>query len=227
MEDVERFFRYLVEVVSSTDPGRLRIPFEVAEIYQTVLPYRHHRTALRVETNEDYEMILLRLLAGEGGFASLDPPEAQDALAAEIQEVNPYPGAFREYAAAKVYLNQGAVREMTEVRPAYAPPTPIEPDEEPEDDHVRFAPPTEPMDTLADGPRAPDAATLRMESVADRLAAPGTCASCGRGLPTGRTVRYCPWCGRDARPYVCRDCDADLEPGWSFCVNCGQAASAR
>ena len=89
MDDVQRVFERLVEVLSASDPGRLRAPLEVAEIYQTILPYRKYRSQLAFETNQDYEMALLRLLAGEGGFASVDPAEVQNALGEETKSVNP------------------------------------------------------------------------------------------------------------------------------------------
>ena len=108
IDDVERFFRHLVDILSESDPGRLKRPIQVSEIYQSILPYRHHRSALGFDTNEDYEMAVLRFLSGDGGFASLDPPEVQDALAEESRSVNPNPSAFREYAAARIYLNAGA-----------------------------------------------------------------------------------------------------------------------
>ena len=89
IDEVERFFRHLVDVLCESDPDRLKRPIQISEIYQSVLPYRHHRSALGFDTNEDYEMVVLRFLAGHGGFASLDPPEVQDALSAEARAINP------------------------------------------------------------------------------------------------------------------------------------------
>ena len=132
IDEVEAFFRHLVDVLSKSDADRLRSPIQVSELYQTIVPYRRHRAALGFDTNEDYEMAILRFLAGEGGFASLDPPEAQEALMEEARAINPTPGAFREFAAAKVYLNSGAVRTVTEAHEAYAPPP------EPEDETESF-----------------------------------------------------------------------------------------
>ncbi len=128
IDEVETFFRHLVDVLSKSGADRLRSPIQVSELYQTIVPYRRHRAALGFDTNEDYEMAILRFLAGEGGFASLDPPEAQEALMEEARSINPTPGAFREFAAAKVYLNSGAVRTITDANEAYAPP------QEPEDE---------------------------------------------------------------------------------------------
>ena len=113
IDEVERLFRHLVDVLSESDPERLKRPIQISEIYQSILPYRHHRSALGFDTSEDYEMAVLRFLSGDGGFASPDPPEVQDALAEEARSVNPNPGAFRAYAAARIYLNAGAVRSVT------------------------------------------------------------------------------------------------------------------
>lgn len=122
MKEVERIFRLIVTNLSNQNPDRLRAPIEVAEIYQSLIPYRHFRQVLGFDTNEDYEMALLRFFAGEGGYASMDPTEAQEALLEEARSVNPHPGAFREYAAAKVYLNTRAVESLTTPDDAYAPP---------------------------------------------------------------------------------------------------------
>lgn len=122
MKEVERIFRLIVTNLSSQNPDRLRAPIEVAEIYQSLIPYRHFRQVLGFDTNEDYEMALLRFFAGEGGYASMDPSEAQEALLEEARSVNPHPGAFREYAAAKVYLNTRAVENLSASHDAYAPP---------------------------------------------------------------------------------------------------------
>ena len=109
MDAVERVFNKLVAVLNEGDASRLRAPLEVAEIYQTILPYRRFRSELQFETNQDYEMAILLLLSGQGGFTSMDPPEMQQLLADEAASVNPNPGAFREYAAARVFLNATAV----------------------------------------------------------------------------------------------------------------------
>ena len=126
MNDVERIFRTLVQVLTKGDPERMRAPIEISEIYQSILPYRHYRGVLEFETNQDYEMALLRFLSGEGGYASVDPAEAQEALEEEARGSHPNPGAFREYAAAKVYLNTRAARlvmeEPKDAPDPYAPP---------------------------------------------------------------------------------------------------------
>lgn len=79
-------------------------PVTVAEIYQELVPYRHVRTALGLELNADYEHTLLRLLAGEADLARLEPDEAREQLARELESPNPNVTLYRKYAACDVWL---------------------------------------------------------------------------------------------------------------------------
>src|SRR5438445_545156 len=79
-DDLDRLFERLVSVLADDAPGRLAVPFPAAEVYERLVPYRSNRSILRVATHQDYEMAVLRLLAGERGYASLEPAEVQDAL---------------------------------------------------------------------------------------------------------------------------------------------------
>lgn len=51
------------------------------------------------------------------------------------------------------------------------------------------------------------------------------CIHCRAQLPTNRAVNFCPSCGRNVTIIPCDGCGADMEPGWRFCVNCGQESS--
>ncbi|HSJ25099.1 MAG TPA: hypothetical protein VK929_10545 [Longimicrobiales bacterium] len=53
-----------------------------------------------------------------------------------------------------------------------------------------------------------------------------SCVFCDSSLPTGRKVRFCPFCGGDQQMRPCGSCGEVLEGGWSFCVACGAPASA-
>ncbi|MDH5643964.1 MAG: zinc ribbon domain-containing protein [Gemmatimonadota bacterium] len=145
MDEVELFFRQLVSVLSESSPERLNAPIQISEIYQSVLPYRHYRSALGIDTMDDYDMVLLKLLAGEGGFVTIDPPEVQTTLQEESSSVNPNPGAFRDFAAANIYLNSGAVRTVTEAGDDYAPPA----DEEDDDDDFSFGSPSSDVEFIS------------------------------------------------------------------------------
>lgn len=123
MSSVDHLFRQLVQVLVSEDPERLTGPIQVSELYQTILPYRVYKKVLQFDTNQDYEMAILQLLAGEGGYASVEPIEVRNALEKEVKSINPNPGTFRDYAAARVTFDPDAVRATVDGALAYAPPT--------------------------------------------------------------------------------------------------------
>lgn len=111
MDELDRLYRLLVETIKAQQPELLTRPFEVADVYQSILPYRLHRRALAMETNSDYEMALLRLLSGERGYVIGDE-DMQDALRRELATPNPDPGAFRPYAQSHVALAADALRRL-------------------------------------------------------------------------------------------------------------------
>lgn len=136
MDDVERLFHKLVDVLANYHPDRLSQPLEASEIYRRFIPYRRFRSVLKFDTNQDYEMAVLSFLAGKHGFASVEPPEARDELVAEAESINPNPSFIREHAAVRVYLNSNEVAKYLDRREPYAPPDEEEPERsEKVDDH--------------------------------------------------------------------------------------------
>lgn len=109
MDDLDRLFIRLVENIRLQYPEYLTRPFEVAELYQTLIPYRHYRRELGIETNGDYEAALLRLLAGERGYLQVDPT-MQEAMERELAGPNPNTALFREFAASRVSMAPDAPR---------------------------------------------------------------------------------------------------------------------
>ena len=93
MDDLDRMYRLLVRNVRTIAPDYLARPFELAELYQNLIPYRHHRRELGIDTNEDYELALTRLLAGERGYLVTEP-EVQRSLLQVLGSSNPEPAAF-------------------------------------------------------------------------------------------------------------------------------------
>src|SRR2546429_9965376 len=75
-DDLDRLFERLVRVLADEAPGRLAVPFPAAEVYERLGPYRSNRSSLKVATHQDYEMAVLRLLAGGGGAPPPPPPQA-------------------------------------------------------------------------------------------------------------------------------------------------------
>jgi len=253
MEDVEKFFRHLVRVLAEGERDRSREPIEIAEIYQSILPYRRFRGVLQLESNQDYEMTLLRLLSGQGGLASVDPVEAQEALSEEANSVNPNPAAFRDYAAAKVYLNVNAIQLYSDDHDQYAPPPqeqiPAEPSsaaaaptgsvfEPPEHEPTPNIESEQPATVRPSNPStlpfvpeppatvSPPPGLERGPMFTGADARPTACASCHRGLPLRRKVKFCPYCGKDVSQRKCRACGSNVGPDWSYCVECGTDAPA-
>jgi hypothetical protein len=237
MDDLDRLFRYLVRRLSDAGPERLRTPFHVSELYQTLVPYRTHKQELGFDAIEDYEMAILRLLAGERGYAELEPEDVQEALTAEAESVNPNPRAFREYAAATVILNVRPMRTVLDEHAAYAPPgyredapdaeeppTAPEPPEVPADLEPPAelgepqAPPPEPPPPRPMPPGEPRSLVFEPVEVEDR------CSGCDEVLPAHRTVVFCPYCGRRIGEIHCPACGEEMEPEWRFCLRCGTAA---
>jgi len=127
-EVLGRFHRALVREIQAKRPGQINSPFTVAEIYQNLVPYRTHRDEIGVEMNADYEYALLRLLAGEGDYLSIESRTARQEIREELDSPNPNTGLYREFAAADVRLNPDMLDEplMEEVSLKVAPEAPPE-----------------------------------------------------------------------------------------------------
>lgn len=111
MDDLDRVFHRLVSNIRHRHPEYLTLPFTVQELYETLIPYRHHRRELGIETNQDYEIAMTRLLSGERDYLQSDP-EMRDKLKTELGSPHLDPGAFREFAGAKVSLAPEALRRI-------------------------------------------------------------------------------------------------------------------
>src|SRR4051812_34001904 len=111
MDNLDRMFRHLVRTVRAKYPQYLTQPFDVAELNQNILPYRHHRRELGLDTNEDYEIVLTELLSGARDYLIVDD-RMRDTLRAELASTNPDPSAFKSFAGASVALSPAAVRSL-------------------------------------------------------------------------------------------------------------------
>ncbi len=207
MDDLDRLFQRLVHNIRFRSPEYLTVPFTVQDLYETLVPYRHHRRELGIETNQDYETAVARLLSGERAYVRTDP-ELQDKLKKELASVNPDPGIFRDAAGTRVTIEPGALQSVgvSAERPVAAQ-TPTGQDAIATSDSV-------PAQTQ---PPAPVAIPL-MEQVE---MAHG-CKYCGGTLPEGRQVTFCPQCGMNLSTKRCDGCGTELDSAWRFCVNCGK-----
>jgi hypothetical protein len=108
---LRRFHRALVREIQASNPELLSSPFSVAEIYQNLVPYRTHRDEIGVEMNADYEHALLRLLAGESDFLTIESRTARQEIREELESPNPNTTLYRDFAAADVRLNPDKIDE--------------------------------------------------------------------------------------------------------------------
>lgn len=234
-DELERFFRRLVLNVAQLDPSRLDAPLPVVEIHQNLVPYRTHRAVLAIETAQDYEMTVLRLLAGEGGFARVEPDEVRQLFEREAQAVNPDTGIFRRFPSATVRLEPDQVRVALGARePASAEagePEPPAPEAvAPAVTAFAFAEgaAVPPANDDADQPDLPfslaDAEPPEeIEPIGREVTIGGAqCGYCGGDLPVGRTVIFCPHCGQNVGVMHCPVCGTELDVGWQFCITCGR-----
>ncbi|KPJ96002.1 MAG: hypothetical protein AMS18_01860 [Gemmatimonas sp. SG8_17] len=224
MDDLERFVRELVRVIKKTNPEHLRSPFQVSELYQKIIPYRSYKKRLELASSEDYDMVVLRLLSGERGYASVQPIEVQNHLALEAESVNPTPGLFREFAAATVQLNSSVVRSVLSEADLYAPPAPVESANTHDLPHpeATYDLPVERLSTASSGPVFE--AVEPEPEVTDPIGEAALCLGCSRPFPSDRDVIYCPFCGIRVGLKSCSHCGSQIENSWSYCVTCGKPA---
>jgi len=220
--DVERFFRRLVSNLAASDPARLRHPVPLEDILRDILPYRANRRVLQLDTSEDYELVLLRLCAGEGSLVRTEPEEARARFAREAESSNPDLEVLHSFEHVQVTIRpeplSWALAPFPD--PVDAPPAPhaldlgdialpgLEVLHAPFDDAERLDAEA-PSD--AEEPAAADQDLRPM------------CLYCGGSLPAGRPVNFCPHCGQSQTQLLCPECRSEVEPGWRHCVNCGAA----
>jgi hypothetical protein len=216
LTDLERFFLQLVRNVAAEDSTRLHKPLLLGDIRNSILPYRANRRALRLESSEDYEWVLLRLCAGEGGFARTGPDDVADDFRNEVGTPNPDLTVVQRHENAIVHLDPRAVAKALDrdTELVYAPREPA-----PQAGAQR------PVAAKGKRPvREPRPATPQRGKVSDTSS---RCSRCGITLPARRVVNFCPGCGQNLSRPRCASCQTELEPTWRHCVNCGATVAAK
>jgi hypothetical protein len=110
---VSQLHRALVDALVLSERHNLHEPVTVAEIYTDLIPYRSVRM-IGFAMNADYEHALMQLLAGEGGYAQVEPVEVRDHLREELKSSNPNTGIYRHYAACDVVVTLPEGMDFTE-----------------------------------------------------------------------------------------------------------------
>jgi hypothetical protein len=203
MDDLDRLFQRLVHNIRNGHAEYLSVPFTVQELYDTLVPYRHYRRDLGIDTNQDYEAAVTRLLSGEKGYIRADQA-MQDRLKQELASPHADVGAFRDYAETRISLAPDALQKLGVAVPSqnaggYATGR-----------------------GNGDGGGNGDATAFVVPGVAADVIE--SCKFCGGTLPEGRKAVYCPHCGQNLAAKHCAGCGAELDPAWKFCVNCGRKA---
>ena len=223
MTDLDRLFRRVVDGLIAIDPARLHRPLTVAELVRSIVPYRTSRGALGLDTSEDYDLLILRLLSEEGGYASVRPPEVAERCRGELQGANPDPGLLREFGGAELTLATDRLAQALGPGPdaAFAPPEPEEPAGEDEEEDLGVVETGRVPWVVEPAPAARGGVIpLNTGAVPDA----GTrCGYCGGLLPAGRQVNFCPHCGQSQTYIRCHECGSEVEFGWKHCVACGAA----
>ena len=232
MDELDRMFRRLVENIRNGYPELLTQPFEVSELFQSLIPYRHNRRELAIDTNEEYELTLCRLLAGERSLMGGDDV-MRETLREQLATNNPNTAIYREFASSRVAIVADAVRRLDAGGSPVAPPlargaaatVPV-----PQVRMPNVAPPppgarsSGPMraDPLPSPPPRPSGKVPQPSPQAS--AAPSNlCRFCGGTLPGGRRVLFCPNCGQNLAIARCPACGSELDLNWKFCVTCGRS----
>ncbi|MBK9690898.1 MAG: zinc ribbon domain-containing protein [Gemmatimonadetes bacterium] len=124
MTDLERLFRRLVDNLIAIDPARLHRPLALGDLLGSVIPYRTNRRSLQIDSVEDYEMLVLRLAAGEGGFVRLASDDVAQVFRDQLESPNPDLEVLREHARAELFLGTEPLAHALGPGPeeAYAPP---------------------------------------------------------------------------------------------------------
>lgn len=207
MDALDRMFHVLVRTLREKNPALLVAPFTVGELHSQILPYRHFRRELGLESNQEYELILMELLTGARGYLDVDE-RLRDELGKELVAATPDTSRVREFAESHVSVNNAAQAKVPEA-PRVSTPTRA----------VAATPagatPTSAIDRISGGNVAVGAGAV-MDS---------RCRYCSGELPAGRDARFCPHCGQNLQVLNCPACGAEVEAGWRFCITCGKSVA--
>lgn len=181
-------------------------PIGVGAILDNLLPYRVARRSLGIDASEDYEALVMRLLAEEQQLVDVTPPDAAEMARTTMAEKVPDLDVLQLLRSASVTFTNSAVHRLSGADYKSAPGD------------------VAPAGAVATGARANTTGTSATNTGAAAVITPVVtqCWSCEQMLPSGRKVNFCPFCGADQRPPVCNACGASLEREWKHCPECGE-----
>ena len=239
MNDLERFLARLIETLRARDADGLHRPLAVEALRNNVLPYRLHRAAIGLTSIEDYDLLVLRLVAEEDGLVRTFPPEAAVQARAEVALPNPDLDLAEHLSSATIQLGAATVARIDELARGVGRQLVVAPDTQwqpapPAETGEAPLPPAAPIEIAAppiEAPPPPKPAELPLFDAMELESGSGPfgsvadhCSACQAELPSHRAVAFCPFCGQQVGVRRCARCKEELEPGWSHCAGCGHPA---
>jgi hypothetical protein len=247
MDELDRMFRRLVYNIRAGFPDLIARPFEVSALHQHVIPYRLNRGELGIDTAEEYELTLMRLLSGARGLLNGDP-DMQSALRAELESPNPDLSLFRAWGTASVSIAATAIRALDgQSPPVVRSPSPASPTRQAEmagratlelpasgaAPVATMAPPQAPRATAPGATsQAPKAAPAAPVAAAPAPKAPAPAAAKAPAPAAAKVVAAVapvPVAAPRTHGTGCRYCGGELPEGRDahFCPHCGQNLSIK
>jgi hypothetical protein len=239
MDELDRMFRRLVHNIRAGFPDLVTRPFEVSALHQHLIPYRLNRGDLGIDTAEEYELTLMRLLSGARGLLNGDP-DMQSALRAELESPNPDLSLFRAWGTASVSIAATSIRALDgQSPPVVRSPSPTSPTRQAEmagratlelpasgaAPVATMAPPKAP------GAIAPGATTQspKAASAAPAAAAAAQKAPAPAAPKAAATAAPVPVAVPRTHGAGCRYCGGELPEARDahFCPHCGQNLSIK
>ncbi|MBA2291339.1 MAG: zinc ribbon domain-containing protein [Gemmatimonadales bacterium] len=247
MTDLERFVAALL-VQWRADGGAGGGPIDVGTLLDRTMPYRTARRLLGIDISEDYEALVLRLIAGEEGLATTHPEEAGEMARATMADRIPDLDTLRLLRSAELTLTDDAQARLADASfgearaeanekwramgstPSTNPAAePTVPDADADADAGDPKPFSDviPLPVARDATRvAPPTATpgpppAYLTGPAAFVPPEAACWSCTEELPTERAVKFCPFCGASQQPPACGACGTAVERAWKHCPECG------
>lgn len=236
MTDLERLFRRLVDNLIAIDPARLHRPITIGDLLTSVIPYRTTRRALSLDSAEDYDILVLQLCSGQGGYVRMLSEDVGQVLRDQLTSANPDLDVLRDHERAELVIGTEPLAHALGPGPdeAFAPPEVEEeldlPDAPPLPPSLapRISQPVRRISFSAEPVPPMMPPPPRMTAEPDRATTPrpeqgNRCSFCGDRLPAGRAINFCPHCGQNQSLTRCPECQSELELGWRHCITCGHA----
>ncbi|MEO8478924.1 MAG: zinc ribbon domain-containing protein [Gemmatimonadota bacterium] len=224
MTEIERFAALLLAEMRA-EGARPESALGVGALLDRTFPYKVARRTLPLESAEDYEAMVLRLIAEEAGIVVTEPIDAAEMARTTLATRIPDLDVLRLLRSASVTFTDDAITRLDGVR--ILPSKPSEPSAshdapEPSTEREPTPEPSVERERVFPIRRHTEVADATRVATATPPAAGEMCWSCGAPPPRGRRVTFCVACGADQRAPTCGGCGAAVERSWKHCPDCGQ-----